>query len=270
MRSPTHTHRDAFTLVELLVTISIIAILIGLLVPALGGAREQARSVACGVNLNQLGVAITAYLGDHRDALPQVRVDEAGNIVEAPHGANIGSLFGGRKGTLPYAGIDQIGADRRPLNEYLGDYDEDSEVEAFLDPSDEGTTAPFLDFFPGIDKRATMYELVGTSYNLNDHAVDDDPFSEPYPTLIPREGGRMPDIVTPSKTWVLGDQPIYNFDDGGDRGQRWHNDRVLANLLFFDLHVGLGLTVEEGLVQTTRDYTHLPSPDWLDRFQPTP
>ena len=61
---------SAFTLIELLVVIAIIALLIGIMLPALKAARGQARFVACAANIQQIGVAIYTFAGEHRDNLP--------------------------------------------------------------------------------------------------------------------------------------------------------------------------------------------------------
>lgn len=62
--------RPAFTLVELLVVIGIIGVLIALLLPALAGARENAKSVKCASQLRNLGQAISNYVVGSKGSLP--------------------------------------------------------------------------------------------------------------------------------------------------------------------------------------------------------
>jgi prepilin-type N-terminal cleavage/methylation domain-containing protein/prepilin-type processing-associated H-X9-DG protein len=95
-----------FTLIELLCVCAVIALLTGLLLPALAGAREAGRGAACSSNLRQLSLANDVYAGDNR----------AGYAPGAPDFlANRTRWFGARASlSLPF---DNEGG---PLSEYLG------------------------------------------------------------------------------------------------------------------------------------------------------
>jgi len=69
-RSPFATIAGGFTLVELLVVVAIIALLLGILLPALGKAREVARSTVCMANLKSVGQGFVTYSTEYRGYLP--------------------------------------------------------------------------------------------------------------------------------------------------------------------------------------------------------
>lgn len=88
---PSSSCRRGFTLIELLVVVALIALLIGLLLPALAASRDQARGVVCTSNLRQIGVAVLDAAIQRDDVLPSAGSFDP-NPITAEHAAWAGVL----------------------------------------------------------------------------------------------------------------------------------------------------------------------------------
>lgn len=222
--------RRGLTLVELLVVVAILALLVALLLPTLSRAREQAKIVACGSQLRQIGIAWQSYLVESNGTFPSYH-NAQGRV------RNIQWYYGGRHPSESNHGPSGVFmADERPLNPYLGaKIRNERRVRIFRCPSD-GPIVPVVAGRSSPTQGRPTYQWHGNSYMANSHLFfDDDPSTGMIEFDRPQKVESVPG--PPSAVLMAGDAQWYFASFGGLYDADFHRRGDAANVLYLDGHV---------------------------------
>ncbi|MBI4025760.1 MAG: type II secretion system protein [Verrucomicrobia bacterium] len=196
---------SGFTLLELLVVITILALLAGLLIPSLSRARDRSKVAKCASNLRQIYQAFTMYMQDTDEVIfwkgPDVSLDGMDWYV-----------YGGRETNNPFTGQENLFNEiiPRPLNSYV-----QNKIEIFHCPADD-KPLPWAGGY-------SHFAWVGNSYNFNANGA-------PYGTNFVTGGLdaiRLSAIGDPSKTVLFLDASLVKATN------YWHPGGK-ANVCFAD------------------------------------
>lgn len=229
--------QNAFTLVELLVVISIIALLISIILPALGEAKEIVRSATCLNNLKQVQLGAEIFANNHNNKYPSRYVVDP----ESGTGHTSVYLWYGDRGDGTSSGLSfaDFEADDRPINEEL-------------ELSADGLSISRCPTDVDVVAKAT-----GTSYPVNQvlsnsqsgYGTNRDAIRSPSNFVVSSEAGAYYSIYA-------ADPPNDSFVDGAFelKDLFWHRSSRTWNASFSDGHAS-SIFVKDYNVLTQNDFT---------------
>lgn len=245
-----HTNRKGFTLIELLVVITIIGILVGILLPALSGARREAQIKHCASSVKQIALSFDYYLSDNKDIYPTGSLDNAAPSAGQWNGnPRIASVYRnnlvGKKSedpaSLPANALcGETAKGRRLLNLYFG-----GGGETYAGVVDGAQCPLDVSFYQGSGTSA--FDTVGSSYyhpnrNANQWSSNP-PVKAGEFNIWSLEGHSESEIEIPSKKLVISDVNIMGggkFFGTGKDSTAWHGPKRggehVVNIGFVDGH----------------------------------
>jgi len=233
--------KRAFTLIELLVVVAIIAVLIAILLPALGRARETARRMTCASNLHQVGVVSRLYEQDSNGIFPSVTAASLGVPQYSSWNYGMSIWCTGGQSQASYPEVAAIPNDRRPLYKYLKD------VRFWKCPSD------YWAWWTTVNCPPETYYNYGSSYGFNAYANGP-------PKGVGLFGFNVDKVNNPVKVIEYGEYVANCFWGGNpDGGIRWHQQvGPWSNILFVDGHVDFILMYPGSQFQVSIRYSFIP------------